>query len=239
MRALKWMCFSTLLMGCEKTNVIIEGLVLDGRGSLEGAAGVSVTLTERDFFPFSAATTDENGVFSLEAPRQSFVHLVVAADGDPPIAFAGESGVADVFVVPTGQLWSFAADEETRWREDFAGCPRVDEPGMIIGEVRLFPAGADVSDPNQTPIEIFGFAFITDVDGERLDACYLDDEGDGFDPDAERVGRTGRFAFFGVEGGPWTLSVGRETAGGTLVNASSVYVPEGGVVSRHPALVTL
>ena len=240
MRRAAWaLCAMACLGGCSEEDVVINGIVVDGRESIEGAAGVTVTLNEGNFLFHDETVTDEQGVFSITAPRRSFIHLVFEREGDVPIAFAGESGAADLFQVPIGQLWSFSEEEEARWRTEFAGCPDVDQPGMIVGEVRLLIPGVDLSNGDGQPIEYFGFAYVTGQDGERKDACYMNKEGTAYDPEATRVRDSGRFAIFGVEGGPWSLAVGRDTAGGTLLSTSSVYVPEGGVVSRHPALVEL
>jgi hypothetical protein len=234
-----WAMGGASLAACEPGDVLIEGVVLESRGALVGAPDMQVSLLLWDLFEFDRTTTGADGAFSLAAPRQDLVYLLVEGEGHLPISFVGESGRDDVFEVPTGQIWAFSEAEGERWRADFAGCPGVDEPGMVVGEVRL-DLGGDSLDPTQTPIELFGFAFVTAEDDTRVDACYLNEEGTAYDPEAEYVGRSGRFAMFGVEGGPWTLTIGRLVgSGASIVRTSLITVPEGGVVSRHPALIDL
>lgn len=239
MRAARVWVGVLLWSGCAETDVQIRGFVLEERTAVVGGAGLAVGLRLGDDFEYDATITDEVGRFSVVAPRQDLVVLVIEGEGHLPVAFTGESGIADVFDVPIGQLWAFPEEEAEQWRSDFAGCPGVDEPGMVVGEVRL-DTGADPRDANLTPIDLFGFAFL-ERDGEaRRAPCYLDTEGVRYDPEAEYVGRSGRFAFFGVESGLWDFSAGRllsEQA--SVVRTSLLYVPEAGAVSKHPALVDL
>lgn len=219
--------------------VRIDGEVQASRGENAPAVGARILLHDEDFQLYAETTTAEDGSFSVMAPRGAAVHLVVRTEDGLDINFPGQSGFADVFTVPRTSLWAFPKREETRWREDFAGCPgALDAPGMIVGETVL---ALDIDDPSQGPIEQFGLAYAYNleagIEASRIDACYLDDEGVAYKPDAVATGPSGRFAIFGHELGPLEIVVGRFTSGGTLINASEAFVPEGGVVSMHPALV--
>src|SRR5262249_47293491 len=140
------------------------------------------------------------------------------------------------------------------WRTDFAGCPGADgEAGLIVGTLTLS------IDPSNTanPGVLWPYARATLVkqgtQDDPVQARYLKNltpPGEGpidgpatYDPEAPYAGSTGRFAFFGVQGGPWTLTLMRcvdytaTSCGDTMLGRSTVFVPDGGVVQREPALV--
>jgi len=222
-----------LWAACATPEVMVQGVVTEARGSEVPLEGASVSLRTWDFAVFEETTTDAEGVFRVRAPYQDLIHLVIAGDGLIPLAVPGTSGTAEVLTVPEGTLWGFPEAEEAGWREEFAGCPGVDAPGLIVGEVRV-----DAWIDGEYPLDPNGFAFVLDGEGERRDACYLGEDG-RHDPAADRVGERGRFAIFGVEGGPWTLRVGRRLGDMSVLGTWTVYVPDGGAVSMHPALIGL
>lgn len=224
-----------LLAGCTAEPVLVEGRVLAERNGVEGRPGAEVTLRDRDFEVFDQARTDDEGVFRVEAPRQSEVHLVVGGEELVPTAFAGVSGAADVFTVPDGQLWATTTEQLDGWRASFAGCAGADDgDGVVVGEIRLQFAGSE------GPIETTSVAWLEEDGGERrVEACYLGETGLVHDPDAEAVGPSGQFAMFGVAGGPWLLQAGRPSRDGLVVGTTRIFVPEGGVVTPFPTLVPL
>jgi hypothetical protein len=225
-------------MGCQTPEVLVQGRVMADRSSEDGLGGASIEVRGFDFGLFDTTTADGDGWFEVRAPFQDLIHIVISGDGTVPIAFPGTSGVGDTLIVPQGQLWGMPPSEEASWRADFAGCPGADQPGLIVGEAHTAIPGVDPMDLEGNPIDINAFAFLLDGAGARTDACVLDDEGD-YDPDGELVGATGRFAFFGVEGGPTTLRVGRRVGEFSMITEWTLFVPEGGAVSLHPALIDL
>lgn len=224
-----------LLSGCAAEPVIVEGRILAERNGVVGRPDAQVTLRDPSFERVDEARTDADGVFRVEAPRQSEVHLVVDGEGLVPTAFAGVSGVADVFSVPDGQLWSTPEALLAGWRTAFAGCPGAEDgDGVVVGEIRLQFAGSE------GPIEASSVAWLEEEDGEgRVEACYLGETGGAYDPEATSVGETGLFAMFGVAGGPWLLQAGRPSTEGLVVGTTRIFVPEGGVVTPFPTLVPL
>lgn len=226
-----------LLVGCAAP-VSMEGTVTLARDDDTPLAGATVEVLDGDAQPFAEATTDANGAFVVDAPRLSEIVVVVSGEGTVPVAFAGQSGNLDVFEVPDDRLWGVDPDEITALRTTFEGCPGAEEgEGIVFGEVRL---SLPIDDPTQGPIEAYGFVFVEDRDAEdpsltRRDACYLDEAGT-YDADAVVVGPVGRFALFGITGGPLALTIGRGAAGGTVRGSETTYVPPGGVVAKFPAL---
>lgn len=233
-----------LLTGCSG-DVELVGRVARFQGSTDDAVGARVTLHDADFASLDETLTDANGLFSLVAPRGSEIHLVIAGEGLVPAVFPGESGLQDRFAVPDGRLWGVREEDVAAWRADFAGCPGAEGAGGILfGTTYLALAGADPATLFPEPLS-FAYAEPSETPGEgRVTACYLDDDGVP-DPTARRTGLTGRFMIFGIEGGPWTLTVGRfigEPEAGeasTKLGRSTVFVPEGGALHRYPALVPL
>ncbi|MCB9681591.1 MAG: carboxypeptidase regulatory-like domain-containing protein [Alphaproteobacteria bacterium] len=240
MRAWTPAVLTVALTGCA-TAVEIEGIATTSKDDDTPLVGATLSLRNQDFDEVDTTVTDDKGRFYLDAPRGESIHIVVSGEGMVPVALAGESGLSDTFTVPSGQIWGLPETEAASWRALFAGCPGADgDGGMVIGETRLYVVEADQAD--LAPIEAYGFAQLQDTlapeDG-TTEACYLDEDGVAYDPEAIATGASGRFALFGVEGGPWTLTVGRYASGGSRLGRSTIFVPEGGAVSRRPALVPL
>jgi hypothetical protein len=225
-------------MGCQSPEVLVQGRVMASRSSDQGLGDATIEVRGYDYGLFDTTTADPDGWFEVRAPFQDLIHIVITGEGTVPIVFPGTSGAGKTLVVPQGQLWGMPEAEADGWRDDFAGCPGVDAAGMIVGEAHAALPGVDPMDLEGNPIDINAFAFVLDEAGARTDACVLDDAGD-YDPDGELVGATGRFAFFGVEGGPYTLRVGRRVDEFSTVTEWTVFVPEAGAVSLHPALIDL
>jgi hypothetical protein len=229
-----------LSAACRAPEVDIGGRVLAERGSTDGLAGASLELRDEYFGSYASATTDPEGWFVVQAPRGRKVHIQISGEGTVPIVFPGTSGQFD-FIVPEGQLWAMPEAQAEGWQTDFAGCPAAGEgDGLIVGVIRILNPNADPLSEIDNFIDITGMAFIEDGAGQRTDACYLDDEGLAWSPDATAVGSSGRFAFLGVGQGPFRLvvvhPVGSEAS---VITEQQVYVPAGGVVAMIPALVTL
>lgn len=228
------------LLACTAAPVRMTGRVSASREDPVALAGASVAVFDGVFEEVGRATTEADGTFDVQVPRQAEIHVVVDADGAVPAAFRGESGSLDTFEVPDGTLWAVPEAEVASWTSRFAGCPGATEGAtLVVGQLRL---AISVEDLGTAGIASQGFAFVSSVDDpavDRRDACYLDAAGERLDPEADVAGPTGRFAIFGVEGGPWSLTLGRFVSGGTAVGRRTLYVPAHGVVSLHPALVPL
>jgi hypothetical protein len=243
---LAWVALAWL-PACAPGEVTITGLVTEAPTRSEGLAGATLELRDEGFDLVDTTLTGPDGAFALTAPAVASIFLAVGGDGDAPtIVFPGQSGRAEEFRVPDGQLWRFPADDLAAWRARFAGCPGVDgEGGMVLGEVRL-DLGQEPLEAMGAPVEAFGFARLRlpgaqpgETEGD-IEACYLDEEGVAVDPDAIRVGTTGQFAFFDVPEALRVLVVGRFVGGGgSLVTETLVRVPPGAVTVRLPAAVPL
>lgn len=229
-----------LVAACAPATVRLEARVSASREDPVALPGARVVVRDHAFERLVDGVTDADGRVALDVPAQAEIHVVVQADGAAPSAFRGETGAAPVFAVPDGTLWAVPEAEVAAWRARFAGCPGAEGAStLVVGQLRVAIA---IEDVGQAGIADQGFAYVSDVADptlDRRDACYLDAEGEAWDPEADYAGPSGLFALFGVEGGPWALTLGRFVTGGTAVGRRTLYVPEDGVVSLHPALVPL
>jgi hypothetical protein len=223
--------------GCAPSTVSIAGRVMAGFHSTDVAAGAHVELRDEAFGLVADADADADGVFFVDAPERAYIHLIVSGDGLVPASFPGESGDGPAFDIPNGQIFAVTEAELAAERADFLGCAGAEEAdGVIYGTAWLSVPVADVT---TGPPEPAAFAYVEDLNQtDKRTACYLDDAGSAVAPDATVAGTTGRFAIFGVAGGPWALTQGRMTSSSSSVlGRQTVYVPEGGVLARLPALV--
>lgn len=223
--------------GCAPSTVSIAGRVMAGFQSTDVAAGAHVELRDEAFALVDSADADADGVFFVDAPERAFIHLVVSGDGLVPAAFPGESGDGPAFDIPNGQIFAVTEAQLATERADFLGCEGAEAAdGVIFGTAWLAVPAADVT---TGPPEASAFAYVEDLNQtDKKTACYLDDAGSVVAPEATVTGATGRFAIFGVAGGPWALTQGRMTSSSaSVLGRQTVYVPEGGVVARLPALV--
>jgi hypothetical protein len=223
--------------GCAPSTVSIAGRVMAGFQSTDVAAGAHVELRDEAFALVDEADADADGVFFVDAPERAYIHLVVSGEGLVPASFPGESGDGPAFDIPNGQIFAVSEAELQAQRDAFLGCAGAEAAdGVIYGTAWLSVPAADVT---TGPPEAAAFAYVEDLNQtDKITACYLDDAGAAVDPDATVTGDTGRFAIFGVAGGPWALTQGRMTSSSSsVIGRQTVYVPEGGVLARLPALV--
>jgi len=222
------------------SDINLVGVIFAAHDSDEGLGGVTVTVNDEGNAPWDHVVTETSGAFTALAPRGSPIHVEVTGDGLVPLSFSGQSGLEEVFLVPDGVLYAMTTDEGAAWRSRFAGCPGADAGGgMIVGVIRI-QLSEDTQDDLANVPEINGFAYAEGDDDVRHDACYLADDGLTYAPDADVAGKTGQFAIFGVEGGPFRLAIGRRlTSTSTTLTESFVYVPVDGAVSFQPAFVPL
>lgn len=236
----RWLgvCVAMLSAGCSSQTVLVAGRVVEGSLSTAGVAGAHVELRDDAFALVSETDADEDGVFVLEAPERAPIHLVVSGDGLVPAAFPGESGDGPGFEIPDGQIFAFTDAQLATWRADFLGCPGAEAAdGAIVGTAYIYAPNVD---PSTYQIAPTAFSYVEDLDQtDKVEACYLDEAGAAYDADAELTGASGRFAIFGVAGGPWALTLARRADDTSVVGRTTVYVPDGGVVVREPGFVPL
>lgn len=220
---------------CSAPEVAVRGIVSAEMGAEARLEGADVLLRDGDYAVVDRAVTDAEGVFAVTAPSLSNVFLEFSGDGLIPIAFDGSSGLGETLDVGEGILWGFTEDNRSHWESLFVGCPGVGEGAFVIGEIHI-----DVATGIAPPIADQGFARVLDEENERFDACYLDAEGLAYDAEAVRTGASGLFGIFGLEPGPFLLVEGFHiTDSSTKIQETIVWVPEDGVVTEFPALVTL
>ena len=79
---------------------------------------------------------------------------------------------------------------------------------------------------------------LEDVNGNAFDACYLTDKGDVYDPLSLQTGVTGKFAFFGLEEGLYTFTIGYTMLNFEVYEVSwQLYAPKNGIAPRLPIWV--
>jgi hypothetical protein len=223
------------LGGCGPREITVTGRWMTAFGATEGLAGGEVTLLDGSTAPYADTTTGEGGAFDVIAPVQSRIFLSFSGAGSTPITFAGTSGVADPFPVPDGQLFAMPTAEEASWRQAFAGCPRVDEPGWVLGEVRV---GISF-DPTLDPLDPSAQVYVELDDGTRLDACYVDSDSGAYAPDQATTGLSGQFAVFGVPAGLHTVVAYRDLGGGSVRSEWPALMVDGGAVVMRSAFLPL
>lgn len=222
---------------CGERTVEVSGTVLENR--FDGADVLvdgSVTVLGPTGEVYSQTTTDSSGEFEALAPAGETVYALVGGEGLATASFVGTTGVRDSLAIEQGTLYGFEADELAEWEERFAGCAGVGEGGgVVLGEIRVWDL---VDDDGQSPLVTTGYAVVQTVEGETYEACFLDDEGVAWDPDASRSGETGVFALFGVPEGVHDMLIGYDVYEGVdYVRYLPVYVPEAGLAPHFPAWV--
>lgn len=236
------------LGGCTGT-VQISGTIEASPEDGSGVSGVDVIVRDADDVEIARATSGSGGRFEVEIDRGQHIEVVLDDGAQRPVSFKGESGLEPTFEIPSGTFFLMPEAWLADFMAPFEGCPDAGlGDGLVLGQSAL---DVDVDDGVARPPEPCTFAFLEDASGEtRVDACYTSEKEDeegvyAYDPDAEVVGRTGRFLIPGVSGGPWRFVVGRYqdcgTGGsnGALIGETFVHIPEGGVLPRLPALVPL
>lgn len=227
-----------LLAGCnggDPASVTMSGIVWQAWDDPEGIDGAELVLLDQKGDSVAETATDPDGSFEIEAPTGEEVYLAITTDG-PTATFNGVTGVSASLQIEEGALYAFSAAERATWEADFSACPGADGAGgVVFGQMRVI----NLSDPEtgENPVVFVGFARVEDDAGDRIDACYLNDDGTAVDPEATRTGTTGRFAIFGVPAGRWEVVLGYDVAEGTQVTRHPIWVLSEGVVPLLPAWV--
>ena len=234
--AMLWMLAT---LGCVDgvLSATMTGTVMDGfDGDARPLASGTVTVYDEDLSLIGSDDVDQEGVFELEVPTGDTIYAVIESEGYGVSSFKGTVGIdEETFEIDDGSLFAVSDSVGAEWAELWADCPDVGEGGAIIGEIRLYiPTTSD-----DLPIVTTGFAYVEDEDGNRIEACYLDDDG-VYDPDSEMSGQTGQFAIFGVSSEHRYLTVGYYDQGYTLFGPLyQVWVEPGWVAPYFPAYVEL
>lgn len=189
-----------LLMACSARLVEVSGVVSDAH------SGKSHPVPQAEVFShdwttelIDQDTSGPEGFFSVMATRGAPLYLHLQAEGYVDTMIWGSTGQED-FKVDRGVVWLQTLEAAAEVETLFAGCPGIGEGATIEGELRANVYGYDVVD-GEWPLVATGRIELYTEAGDTLSACYLDDEGLGYDPSAEETGQTGRFAFFGVPEG--------------------------------------
>ncbi len=193
-----------LLPSCKAKTVELSGRVYQGllQDAVAGGADLAVLSFEGE--TLGQTTADSDGFFTVEVPEDVNVFVRIDADGAPVTTFAGVVSLFDE-TLPDYYLYSLPDADVAEVEGWFAGCATGDGPGIVMGEVRhqdLVDRDGDYA------INTAGQVKLLLEDGTERTACYLDADGEAYDPDALLVGASGRFAILGVPAGLHTLDVG-------------------------------
>lgn len=233
----------SLLGGCAHEDVVtLKGLVYESSDSLSPPLpGAELRFVDFDGEPVGRGRTDDDGVFSISLPGGIPVFVEISAEGHATTTFPGVVGLDAEQSVEDRTLFGMPLATLDDWRARFAGCPGADDPdtAMVIGEIRIYA----LTDPitGGQPSTSVGLAIVHTARRD-LPACYLDSEGQVYDPEAEYTGTSGTFAVFGVPEGLHDLDVRADFSSGIdNTEIYPVWIPEGGsVVSPwYPAYVEL
>ncbi len=220
---------------CGPSEIVVKGKVFASHDASEPLPQAQVSIRDEDGGKYDNVRANANGKFEALAPEGEYINAEITGDGFELTSFTGLSGVADVFRVEDGMLYGFSSDERADWEERFAGCPDMGSGGMVVGEIRML----ELSNGGEHPLVANGVAEVVTRNVKKTwKACYLDDEGLAYDPDATNTGASGAFAVFGIEPGNHILTVGYEFAPDAW-SYSDTYVRavEDGVAPRFPAWV--
>lgn len=228
-----------LLTACSRIpgSVAMTGTLFQDASAEAALAGGALSVRDVYGDPYSEATAESDGQFSVDVPAGAFFTLVITGSDAVPTSFSGTASTGD-FEVEDGTFWAMGEAELAEQREAWAGCPDADGGGAIgMGEVRLYVPGNDPVDLPTVTTAVVSARGSDEV--YWTSACYRDDSGI-YDEEATTTGDTGAFALFGLPPGLVTLRL-YYTAGLTESDTYTwrFYVPEGGVAPLYPAWVDL
>jgi hypothetical protein len=221
-------------LACGPRAVEIRGTVYDGPASAEPAAeGSAIRIRDAEAAAYDQADVGADGSFSVDAPEGADIFAEVVTPGFPNAVFGGYAGLSDFEAVP-GSLYSAQGIED--WLVPFAGCPGLGEGGAVVGEVVF----SDLRDPETgASVPVYGAIVSVAIDGrddQLVPACYLDDEGAAYAPDADVAGSTARFAVVGLPPGFHQLRIGFQAVeSGFDFTFWEVWLPDGGINPWFPA----
>jgi hypothetical protein len=228
-----------ILVGCApETTVELSGkIAVDRSLEAEPFADASLKVFDKEGALVDKTTCNGNGHFSTLVPAGNHGFLIVDGEGSVPSSFTGICGPFEPCEAELGTMWGFSQEEYDEWQVKFAGCPGAGEGTMVLGEARvqelIDPDSGEHPTVNAAVAELW-----EESTGNTWPACYLDEDGAAYDPDAVATGASGMFAIFGAPKGLLVLSVGLEVGPGSWTwDDSFVHTVEDGVVARFPAWV--
>jgi len=224
------------LAACTAPEVLVKGVVYSSYDSTsDRLSQARVIIVDQDDEKYDSVRADAQGKFEARAPEGETIHAEISGEGFEVTSFTGVSGLSEVYRVEDGLLFGFSNAQRAEWEALFAGCPGLETPGgVVFGEIRLL----ELTDSGEHAL-VNGVAEVVSRNQKRTwDACYLDDDGLAYAPEATTTGPSGRFAVFGIEPGTRILTVGWEYAP-DIWSYSDTYVrlTEDGVAPRFPAWV--
>jgi hypothetical protein len=240
---------TVFLAACKSQEVVIRGQAENGRARPDvfwPLPNGTVTIFDQDALQYASARTDARGTFRTVGPAAQTVFATVTGEGLATSSFTGVTGPVNggplIISLDEDQdspLYGVLLTDVDELREEFAGCPGADVAnGIVFGEVRVIGITDPVTD--EEPTVATAEVKVGGANEQELMACYLDDAGRIYDPEATVTGDSGRFAIFGVPSGLWTMSVTYSAFVESDVETfSTLYVPEGdvAVVPREPTWV--
>lgn len=228
-----------LLAGCDRVpdEVLLTGVVHAGPGAEAGLADATVRVFDKEGALHDHVTTDGSGAFEVLAPAGDAAYVEVDADGHVPASFLGVVGLAEVQPVESGTIFGFSEEARSEWHARYEGCGTLGRRGEVLGEVRVW----NLLEPgtNIHPSVASANVSVIDRDGNTWPACYLDEEGERWDPEAVRTGASGTFYIGDVPAGEDHTLVVRfyMTDDQWLEEHYPLRVTEGGVAPQFPVWV--
>jgi len=224
------------MSACGPNDVVVKGIVFSGPDSVdERLPSAKITLYDADGETYDTTRADAKGKFEAVAPEGEYIHAEITASGFESTLFTGVSGLDEVYRVEDGMIYGFPTAELEVWEGLFAGCPGADESGgIVLGEIRML----ELSQDGENPLVNGTAEVVSKNQKQTWKACYLDEEGLAYDPDATTAGPSGRFAIFGIAPGTRILTVGWEYIPEVWSYSDTyVFVQEDGVAPRFPSWV--
>ena len=229
-----------LVAACGQSPVSVRGTVTDDITSKSlPLVGATVSIRNGMGGPVDEATTNGRGRFNLQVPAGQRIYAIVEADDHVPTSFTGGSGFDPVLRVPDGTLFAVPETSLATRLDPFAGCPGLESGGVVIGEVRVNNLTDDETGENPL-VQPAIVEWLPDGDSTApIEACYLDEEGVAYGPDATLTGPSALYAIPAVPAGLGILSVRYSLVeGGPQTSVSyDAYMPEDGVIARFPTWV--
>lgn len=230
---------SLFLSACGPSEVLLRGHVSDDVGDKSRDFSDALVEIREGTGPVVAqTTTNDNGRFSVRVPSGARIFAVISAEDFLPTSFTGSSGVDSVLRVPEGTLFGVPTSTAEQYLSLFEGCPGARDGAFLVGRVRA--ENLTVPETNEHPIVTTARVEWNVRDREILDACYLNEEGDAYDPQATMTGDSGWYLVPDVDVGTGEIIVSYATIIGAdeIVVTYPVYMPEDGVIARFPTWVT-
>ncbi len=150
---------------------------------------------------------DADGAFSLVVEEIGTVFVLLRKDGYATTTFPGVVGASETQTIEAHALYLVSEEQVAAEEARFAGCEGAGGATSVGGEIRLF--GYEDPVTGVSPLVETGKARIEprSASDDAVTACYLQDDGAAFDPEAYWTGDSGTFGFFGLPPGRYALEV--------------------------------